>query len=32
VSVLNLDDPMPPAALDEIRAMPDIVLARLVRL
>jgi hypothetical protein len=22
VSVLNLDDPMPPAALDEIRAMP----------
>jgi D-3-phosphoglycerate dehydrogenase len=32
VSILNLDDPMPPAALDEIRAMPDIVLARLVRL
>jgi len=32
VSVLNLDDPMPPAALDEIRAMPDIVLAKLVKL
>jgi D-3-phosphoglycerate dehydrogenase / 2-oxoglutarate reductase len=32
VSILNLDDPMPPAALDEIRAMPDIVSARLVRL
>jgi D-3-phosphoglycerate dehydrogenase len=32
VSILNLDDPMPPAALEEIRAMPDIVLARLVRL
>jgi D-3-phosphoglycerate dehydrogenase len=32
VSILNLDDPMPPAALDEIRAMPDIVFARLVRL
>jgi D-3-phosphoglycerate dehydrogenase / 2-oxoglutarate reductase len=32
VSILNLDDPMSPAALDEIRAMPDIVFARLVRL
>jgi D-3-phosphoglycerate dehydrogenase len=32
VSVLNLDDPMPPAALDEIRAMPDIVLAKVVKL
>jgi D-3-phosphoglycerate dehydrogenase len=32
VSILNLDDPMPPAALDEIRGMPDIVFARLVRL
>ncbi|HXD99482.1 MAG TPA: phosphoglycerate dehydrogenase [Candidatus Acidoferrum sp.] len=32
VSILNLDDPMPPVALDEIRAMPDIVFARLVRL
>jgi hypothetical protein len=32
VSILNLDDPMPPAVLDEIRAMPDIVLAKLVRL
>jgi D-3-phosphoglycerate dehydrogenase len=32
VSILNLDDPMPPAALDEIRAMPDIVTARLVKL
>ena len=32
VSLLNLDDPMPPAALDEIRAMPDIVLAKLVKL
>jgi D-3-phosphoglycerate dehydrogenase len=32
VSILNLDDPMPPAALEEIRAMPDIVFARLVRL
>jgi D-3-phosphoglycerate dehydrogenase / 2-oxoglutarate reductase len=32
VSILNLDDPMPPAALDEIRAMPDIVFARLVHL
>jgi D-3-phosphoglycerate dehydrogenase len=32
VSILNLDDPMPPAALDEIRAMPDLVFARLVRL
>jgi D-3-phosphoglycerate dehydrogenase len=32
VSILNLDDPMPPAALDEIRAMPDIVVARLVKL
>ena len=32
VSILNLDDPMPPAALAEIRAMPDIVVARLVNL
>jgi D-3-phosphoglycerate dehydrogenase len=32
VSILNLDDPMPPDALDEIRAMPDIVFARLVKL
>jgi D-3-phosphoglycerate dehydrogenase len=32
VSILNLDDPMPPAALEEIRAMPDIVFARLVDL
>ena len=32
VSILNLDDPMPPAALDEIRAMPDIVFAKLVKL
>lgn len=32
VSILNLDDPMPPAALDELRALPDIVSARLVKL
>jgi D-3-phosphoglycerate dehydrogenase len=32
VSILNLDDSMPPAVLDEIRAMPDIVSARLVKL
>jgi D-3-phosphoglycerate dehydrogenase len=32
VSILNLDDPMSPAALEEIRAMPDIVSARLVHL
>ncbi len=32
VSILNLDDPMPAAALEEIRAMPDIVFARLVQL
>ncbi len=32
VSLLNLDDPVPPSALDEIRAMPDIVLAKLVKL
>jgi len=32
VSILNLDDPMPTAALEEIRAMPDIVFARLVHL
>jgi len=32
VSILNLDDPMPPAVLDEIRRMPDIVFAKLVRL
>jgi D-3-phosphoglycerate dehydrogenase / 2-oxoglutarate reductase len=30
VSILNLDDSMPPAVLDEIRAMPDIVFAKLV--
>jgi D-3-phosphoglycerate dehydrogenase len=32
VSILNLDDPMPEAVLAEIRAMPDIVLAKLVKL
>ena len=32
VSVVNLDEPMPPPALDEIRAMPDIVFAKLVTL
>jgi D-3-phosphoglycerate dehydrogenase / 2-oxoglutarate reductase len=32
VSILNLDDAIPAAALDEIRAMPDIVFARLVQL
>jgi D-3-phosphoglycerate dehydrogenase len=32
VSILNLDDPIPAAALEEIRAMPDIVFARLVKL
>jgi len=32
VSVLNLDDPMDAAALQEIRAMPDIVLVKLVKL
>ena len=32
VSVLNIDDPMPAAVLDEIRAMPDIVFAKLVKL
>jgi D-3-phosphoglycerate dehydrogenase len=32
VSVVNLDEPMPPAALAEIRAMPDIVFAKLVHL
>jgi D-3-phosphoglycerate dehydrogenase len=32
VSILNLDDPIPEAVLAEIRAMPDIVLAKLVRL
>jgi len=32
VSILNLDDPMSPAALEEIRTMPDIVSARLVHL
>jgi D-3-phosphoglycerate dehydrogenase len=32
VSILNLDDPVPEAVLDEIRAMPDIVLAKLVKL
>jgi D-3-phosphoglycerate dehydrogenase len=32
VSILNLDDPIPAAVLEEIRAMPDIVLAKLVKL
>ncbi len=32
VSILNLDDPIPAVVLDEIRAMPDIVLAKLVKL
>jgi D-3-phosphoglycerate dehydrogenase / 2-oxoglutarate reductase len=32
VSVVNIDEPMTPAVLDEIRAMPDIVFAKLVRL
>ncbi|HUF90731.1 MAG TPA: ACT domain-containing protein, partial [Candidatus Limnocylindria bacterium] len=32
VSILNLDDPMPAAALEELRALPDIVSARLVKL
>ena len=32
VSILNLDDPIPAPVLDEIRAMPDIVFAKLVRL
>ena len=32
VSVVNLDEPMPGPALDEIRAMPDIVFAKLVKL
>jgi D-3-phosphoglycerate dehydrogenase len=32
VSILNIDDPMPEPALQEIRAMPDIVYAKLVRL
>jgi D-3-phosphoglycerate dehydrogenase len=32
VSILNLDDPITEAVLAEIRAMPDIVLAKLVRL
>ncbi len=32
VSILNLDDPIPAAVLDEIRAMPDIVMAKLVTL
>ncbi len=32
VSILNLDDPIPEAVLAEIRAMPDIVLAKLVKL
>jgi D-3-phosphoglycerate dehydrogenase len=32
VSIVSLDDPMPPAVLDEIRAMPDIVFARHVNL
>lgn len=32
VSLVTIDEPMPPAALDELRAMPDIVFAKLVRL
>jgi D-3-phosphoglycerate dehydrogenase len=32
VSILNLDDPVPEPVLREIRAMPDIVLAKLVKL
>jgi D-3-phosphoglycerate dehydrogenase len=32
VSILNLDDPIPDPVLAEIRAMPDIVFAKLVRL
>ena len=32
VSILNIDEPMPEAALQEIRAMPDIVYAKLVKL
>ncbi|MBI3629273.1 MAG: ACT domain-containing protein, partial [Candidatus Rokubacteria bacterium] len=32
VSILNLDDPIPEAVLAEIRAMADIVLAKLVKL
>lgn len=32
VSILNLDDPIPEAILGEIRAMPDIVFAKLVKL
>ena len=32
VSILNLDDPIPEAILSEIRAMPDIVFAKLVKL
>jgi len=32
VSILNLDDPMPAPALDELRTMPDIVFAKLVKL
>jgi D-3-phosphoglycerate dehydrogenase len=32
VSLVTIDEPMPPAALEEIRAMPDIVFAKVVRL
>jgi len=32
VSLVTIDEPMPPAALDELRAMPDIVFAKIVRL
>lgn len=32
VSILNLDDPMPEPVLAEVRAMPDIVFAKLVKL
>ena len=32
LSILNLDDPMPAPVLDEIRKMPDIVFAKLVKL
>jgi D-3-phosphoglycerate dehydrogenase len=32
ISVVNLDDPIPEPVLAQIRAMPDIVFAKLVRL
>jgi D-3-phosphoglycerate dehydrogenase len=31
ISVVNLDDPVPEPVLAQIRAMPDIVFAKLVR-